>query len=144
MDELASRSPAGFRCNGSHASEVTHCLCANSGCPCCCPFDGSHRRISPFLSADAKRFPVKQNQKQEMRCAAERGVSHATVSPGATGAAPYCNAIPNLETGCMNRNRSPRASPVCLRAVGHDRQPGTTHRSAPMQYQERDGGDLGT
>lgn len=58
LDELASRSPAGFRCNGSHASDVTHCLWAVRAWPCCCPFVGSHRRISPFLSAEAKRFPV--------------------------------------------------------------------------------------
>lgn len=69
LDELASRSPAGFRCNGSHASDVTHCLWADRGWPCCCPLVGFHRRISPFLSADAKRFPVHQHKRQEHRTA---------------------------------------------------------------------------
>lgn len=63
FDALASRSPDGFRCNGSHAREVIHCLCAAIGCPSCLPVFGSHKRISPFLSPDANRRPARNAAK---------------------------------------------------------------------------------
>jgi len=57
FDDDASRSHAPFECIGSHASDVIHCLWPLSGLHTSLPVRGFHTRISPSLSAEAKREP---------------------------------------------------------------------------------------
>lgn len=66
LDELATRSPDGFRCKGSQESEEIHCLWAEMACPSCLPVLGSHNRISPFLSPDAKRRPAEATRRERI------------------------------------------------------------------------------